>query len=136
MLREIVDDRVPMYAAAGPLLPGEPLSADRLTRVDVQLGDEGDRYLSAAQGVPQGAFVLREVRPGELVPSSAVGTRDQVGVQSLTLVVDAGSAEPLVEGSVVDVYVNYLRRKIDVGFEPKLLHTVRGAGYVFKVPEQ
>ena len=38
--------------------------------------------------------------------------------------------------NVIDVYVNYLRRKIDVGFEPKLLHTVRGAGYVFKVPEQ
>ncbi|HEY7717629.1 MAG TPA: hypothetical protein VH915_02640 [Pedococcus sp.] len=103
------DDRVPMYAAAGPLLPGEPLSADRLTRVDVQLGDEGERYVSAAQGVPQGAFVLREVRPGELVPASAVGTREQVGVQTLTLVVDAGSAEPLVEGSVVDVYVNPVR---------------------------
>jgi DNA-binding response OmpR family regulator len=33
------------------------------------------------------------------------------------------------------VYVNYLRRKIDAGFEPKLLHTVRGAGYVMKVPD-
>jgi len=36
--------------------------------------------------------------------------------------------------NVIDVYVNYLRRKIDVGFEPKLLHTVRGAGYVLKEP--
>lgn len=31
--------------------------------------------------------------------------------------------------NVVDVYVNYLRKKIDEGFEPKLIHTVRGAGY-------
>jgi len=31
--------------------------------------------------------------------------------------------------NVVDVYVRYLRRKIDEGFEPKLLHTVRGVGY-------
>ena len=31
--------------------------------------------------------------------------------------------------NVVDVYVNYLRKKVDEGFEPKLIHTVRGAGY-------
>jgi DNA-binding response OmpR family regulator len=36
--------------------------------------------------------------------------------------------------NVVDVYVNYLRNKIDRTFEPKLLHTVRGIGYVLKVP--
>lgn len=34
--------------------------------------------------------------------------------------------------NVIDVYVNYLRRKIDSGFESKLIHTVRGAGYVLK----
>ena len=31
--------------------------------------------------------------------------------------------------NIVDVYVNYLRRKIDDGFTPKLIHTVRGVGY-------
>ncbi len=31
---------------------------------------------------------------------------------------------------IVDVYVNYLRAKIDHSFEPKLLQTVRGLGYV------
>ena len=35
--------------------------------------------------------------------------------------------------NVVDVYVNYLRRKIDSGHEQKLIHTVRGVGYVMKV---
>lgn len=41
------------------------------------------------------------------------------------------------EGSsnMVDVYIRYLRKKIDEGFEPKLIHTVRGAGYVLKVKE-
>lgn len=37
--------------------------------------------------------------------------------------------------NVVDVYIRYLRRKIDDGFETKLIHTVRGAGYVLKVAE-
>jgi heavy metal response regulator len=32
--------------------------------------------------------------------------------------------------NVIDVYINYLRKKIDTGREPKLLHTVRGVGYV------
>lgn len=34
--------------------------------------------------------------------------------------------------NVVDVYIRYLRRKIDEGFETKLIHTVRGAGYVLR----
>lgn len=37
--------------------------------------------------------------------------------------------------NVVDVYIRYLRKKLDDGFEPKLLHTVRGAGYVLRVEE-
>jgi heavy metal response regulator len=36
--------------------------------------------------------------------------------------------------NVIDVYVNYLRKKIDTGHDTKLLHTVRGVGYVMKVP--
>ena len=34
--------------------------------------------------------------------------------------------------NMVDVYIRYLRRKIDEGFEQKLIHTVRGAGYVMR----
>lgn len=34
--------------------------------------------------------------------------------------------------NVVDVYVNYLRNKLDKGFDQKLIHTVIGAGYVLR----
>lgn len=34
--------------------------------------------------------------------------------------------------NVIDVYVNYLRKKIDSGDRPRLIHTVRGAGYMLK----
>lgn len=37
--------------------------------------------------------------------------------------------------NVIDVYVKYLRKKIDTDFEPKLIHTIRGAGYVLKESE-
>jgi heavy metal response regulator len=36
------------------------------------------------------------------------------------------------ETNVVDVYINHLRSKIDKGFDKKLIHTVRGVGYVLK----
>lgn len=36
--------------------------------------------------------------------------------------------------NVIDVYINYLRNKVDRNYEPKLIHTVRGIGYMFKSP--
>lgn len=38
--------------------------------------------------------------------------------------------------NVVDVYINYLRRKIDKPGQPKLIHTVVGMGYVFRIDEK
>lgn len=34
--------------------------------------------------------------------------------------------------NVIDVYVNFIRKKIDKDFEPKLIHTVIGRGYILK----
>jgi two-component system response regulator MprA len=36
--------------------------------------------------------------------------------------------------NIVDVYVGYLRAKLEADGEPRLLHTVRGAGYVLRAP--
>lgn len=41
---------------------------------------------------------------------------------------------PDVSTNVVDVYINYLRRKVEEGSESKLIHTVRGNGYVLRMP--
>ncbi len=40
------------------------------------------------------------------------------------------------DSNVVDVYVRYLRNKIDRGFDTPLLHTVRGFGYVLRSDEE
>ena len=37
------------------------------------------------------------------------------------------------ESNIIDVYVGYLRRKIDADGERRLLHTMRGAGYVMRM---
>ncbi len=100
------DDRVPRYAAATTIKPGDRLDTGTLMRVEVLLDDPLAAYLSAQSPLPADAFALREVRAGELVPVSAVGTSAQVGVQPVTVRVDADSVAGLVTGSVVDVWVS------------------------------
>lgn len=39
------------------------------------------------------------------------------------------------ESNVIDVYIRYLRRKIDDDFEEKLIQTIRGTGYMLKCEE-
>ena len=38
--------------------------------------------------------------------------------------------------NVIDVYISYLRNKIDKGWEHNLIHTVRGVGYTLKAPDE
>ncbi len=38
--------------------------------------------------------------------------------------------------NVIDVYINYLRNKVDRDFDKKLIHTVRGVGYVMRVDSE
>ncbi len=40
-----------------------------------------------------------------------------------------------LDSNVVDVYINFLRKKIDKDFDKKLLRTVRGAGYILEDPD-
>lgn len=57
----------------------------------------------------------------------AVVTRSMILDRIWDLEYDGGS-------NMVEVYINYLRRKIDQDFEPKLIQTVRGSGYVLREP--
>src|SRR5437667_71250 len=74
-----------------------------------------------------GFGVLKTVRDrGVVTPVLVLTARDRVADK----VADFDS-----ESNVIDVYVGYLRRKIDASGERRLLHTVRGAGYVLKGAE-
>jgi DNA-binding response OmpR family regulator len=39
---------------------------------------------------------------------------------------------PDIESRVVDVYIGYLRKKVDQGFKKQLIHSIRGFGYTIK----
>jgi DNA-binding response OmpR family regulator len=40
------------------------------------------------------------------------------------------------KANLIEVYINYLRGKVDQQFEPKLIHTLRGTGYILREPDQ
>ncbi|MDQ2769366.1 MAG: response regulator transcription factor [Bacteroidota bacterium] len=96
----------------------------RLTFADVVL-DTNTRTVTRA-GQPlrltTREFNLLEVllrHPGRVL------SRGEIAEQGWDEAFDAGS-------NVIDVYVNYLRKKVDQGFSSKLIHTVIGAGYVLR----
>ncbi|MGH7644229.1 MAG: response regulator [Gemmatimonadales bacterium] len=84
----------------------------------------------------------REVRRGgrlvELTPKEYAVLeylmRHQGRVMSRTLITEYAWDYHFDPGTnIVDVVITRLRKKIDQGHEPKLVHTVRGVGYVVKV---
>lgn len=100
------DDTEPVYAAKSEIVPGQLLTSDDLTVVDVRLGEGATAYVSAVGAPPADAYALRALRAGELVPVADVGSASQVSTRSVTLTVDATSAESLRRGAAVDVWVN------------------------------
>ena len=58
----------------------------------------------------------------------AVMTRQQIEQNAWDFDFEGGS-------NVIDVYIRYLRKKIDAQYEQKLIHTVRGVGYVMRENE-
>jgi DNA-binding response OmpR family regulator len=55
--------------------------------------------------------------------------RPEQPVSRSVIVEHAWNLDPDSMTNVVDVYINYLRKKIDSGFEHPLIHTIRGVGY-------
>ena len=96
----------------------------RLQVADLILDPQAHRVLRAGHEI---ALSSQEFRLLELLMRHAgqVLTRDRILEHVWGYDADPGS-------NVVDVYVHYLRRKIDRGFDPALVHTVRSVGYVLR----
>ncbi|MGB3187305.1 MAG: SAF domain-containing protein [Ornithinimicrobium sp.] len=100
------DDTTPVYTAARPLLPGQEVTESDLVVTSVRLNDARTAYVDSAAGVPPDAYVLRAVRPGELVPANALGTARQAKDKTVAVPIDPTAASILKVGSVVDVWVS------------------------------
>jgi two-component system OmpR family response regulator len=104
------------YCAKNPTLRVADLLIDTV-RQDVSRG--GDRITLTAR-----EYALLEylaMRAGQVVPRTDIWEH-----------VYEFSAE--ADSNVVDVYIGYLRRKIERPGQPALIHTIRGAGYSLRGP--
>src|SRR2546426_576052 len=120
----------------------------------VETAADGDRALELlVEGEPYDLIVLDVMLPGRDGFAVLKGAR-QAGVHAPVIMLTARDSvadkvtgriltRPMLvqhvwgldfdpESNIVDVYVGYLRRKIDGPQERKLFHTIRGAGYVLK----
>ncbi len=126
------DDYLPKPFAFGELVarlrallrrPGTPES-DRLVFADLQL-DETARKATRA-----GTLVSLTATEFDLL---RVFMRQPRRVLSRERLLEAAwGFAPDTISNVVDVYVGYLRRKLETGGRPRLIWTVRGAGYVLR----
>ena len=102
------DATVAVWATRDALAEGQPVRADELVRREVRFADQVDanRYVAAADPLPGGATLARDVGAGELLPRSAIAPDQEAPVVEVPLGV-AGEAVPATvrTGSVVDVWV-------------------------------
>ncbi len=59
---------------------------------------------------------------------------ERIVVSRQALLDEVWGYHPFAETNTVDVFISNLRRKLESGGEPRVLHTVRGAGYVLREP--
>jgi two-component system copper resistance phosphate regulon response regulator CusR len=97
---------------------------NQLTLADLTVDTAAKTVVRAGQPIK---LTAREFNLLELLlrHQGRVLSRGEIAEHSWEESFDAGS-------NVIDVYVNYLRNKVDKGFDKKLIHTVVGMGYVLR----
>lgn len=82
--------------------------------------------------VARGGTVLSPLRPKEFALLALLARRSGQVLSRASIVEHVWNANFDFETNAVDVQIKRLREKIDVPYEPKLIHTVRGVGYVLE----
>jgi len=143
--RRSVDDRVKGLQAGGDDYLTKPFAfAELLARIQALLRrgggpaeptrlTVGDLSLDLATRRVERAGTPLDLRPRELALLELLMRRSGRVVSKTMILSHVWNYSFDPGTNVVDVLVFRLREKIDRGFEPKLLHTVRGIGYALKV---
>ncbi len=142
--KRTVDDRVKGLRAGGDDYMTKPFSfSELLARIEalIRRATRQTEPTSLSAGGMTLDLLTREARRGDqalsLQPKEFAlleyMMRNQGRILSKTAILEHVydySFDP--QTNVVDVLMHRLRAKVDKGFEPKLIHTVRGAGYVLR----
>jgi len=143
--RRSVDDRVKGLQTGGDDYLTKPFAfAELLARIQALLRrgggpaeptrlTVGDLSLDLATRRVERAGTPLDLRPRELALLELLMRRSGRVVSKTMILSHVWNYSFDPGTNVVDVLVFRLREKIDRGFEPKLLHTVRGIGYALKV---
>ncbi len=116
-----------LLARIRALLRRGPVEPHTILRVaDLELDPAGRKVRRGGQEIP---LTSREFAVLEYLMRHRgnVVTRRMIADHVWSLDYEGGS-------NIVDVYINYLRRKVDQSFLVKLIHTVRGTGYSVREP--
>lgn len=114
-----------LIARMQALFRRDETSEDKIYRIaDLELDDDTKTVMRAGQTI---TLTSKEYRLLLYFMQNIkrVLSREQILEHVWNVEFDMGT-------NTVDVYINYLRNKIDKNFSPKLLHTVIGMGYVMK----
>lgn len=94
-----------VYVARDALTPGSGVVRGELAVAQVRLpAGELARYVTVADGIPDGAVALRVVASGELVPRAALGDAEALDVRPVPITVDETPPEDVVAGAQVDLW--------------------------------
>ncbi|MDR2322012.1 MAG: response regulator transcription factor [Microbacterium sp.] len=149
--KDAVSDRIAGLTAGGDDYVTKPFSLEEVVaRLRAVIRRSGGATTDASDSILQvGDLTLNEdshevVRAGDEVELTATEfellrflMRNERRVLSKAQILDrVWSYDFGGRSSVVELYISYLRKKLDAGREVALIHTVRGVGYMIKAPQQ
>jgi len=111
-----------LLARIRALLRRPPLQADTVLRVD-------DLEMDTARREVRRAGRTIELSPREFALLEYLMRHPRQILTRTQIAEHVWNFDFYNESNVVDVYIGYLRRKVDRGFDQPLIHTVRGVGY-------
>jgi two-component system OmpR family response regulator len=143
--KDAVEDRVAGLTAGGDDYVTKPFSLEELVaRLRGLLRRAGAQRATSSSVIVVGDLELDEdshevTRAGDAIPLTATEfellrflMRNPRRVLSKAQILDrVWNYDFGGQANVVELYISYLRKKIDAGHEP-MIHTMRGAGYVLK----
>lgn len=102
--------------------------------------DENEREILRFSDVAMDVGAMEVHRNGRLVDFTALEFQlfeyfmrnPRIVLSRSQILIEVWGLDAETTSNVVDVYVRYLRQKLESGDEARILHTVRGAGYVLK----